>query len=72
MLIHGAELRRLVGKVQRAGFTLVPTKMYFKDGRAKVEVALAKGKALYDKREALAKKDAARDVERALKSRFRA
>lgn len=72
LLIHGAELRRLVGKVQRTGFTLVPTKMYFKDGRAKVEVALAKGKALYDKREALAKKDAARDVERALKSRFRA
>lgn len=72
LLIHGAELRRLIGKVQRTGFTLVPTKMYFKDGRAKVEVALAKGKALYDKREALAKKDAARDVERALKSRFRA
>jgi SsrA-binding protein len=72
LLIHSAELRRLVGKVQRAGYTLVPTKMYFKDGRAKVEVALAKGKALYDKREALAKKDAARDVERALKSRFRA
>lgn len=72
LLIHSYELRRLIGKVQRTGYTLVPTKMYFKDGRAKVEVALAKGKALYDKREAIAKKDAARDVERALKSRFRA
>lgn len=72
LLIHASELKRLVGKVQRTGYTLVPTKMYFKDGRAKVEVALAKGKALYDKRESLAKKDAARDVERALKSRFRA
>ncbi len=69
LLMHRSELKRLVGKIQRTGYTMVPTKMYFKDGRAKVEVALARGKALYDKREALARKDAQRDVERALRER---
>ncbi len=69
LLVHRHELKRLVGKIQRAGYTLVPTKMYFKDGRAKVEIALAKGKATYDKRQDLAKKDAQRDIERAFRER---
>jgi SsrA-binding protein len=71
LLVHSRELRRLYGKAQVAGYTLVPTKMYFKDGRAKVEIALAKGKTLYDKRETLAKKEAQRDIERAIRSRER-
>ena len=71
LLVHKREIRRLFGKVKVAGYTLVPTKMYFKDGRAKVEIALAKGKTEYDKRDALAKKEAQRDVERALHSRGR-
>ncbi len=71
LLVHRHELKRLVGKIQRAGYTLVPTKMYFKDGRAKVEIALAKGKATYDKRQDLAKKDAQRDIERAFRERHK-
>ncbi len=67
LLVHAHELRRLFGKVQVAGYTMVPTKMYFKDGRAKVEIGLAKGKATYDKRQALAKKEADRDMERAFR-----
>jgi SsrA-binding protein len=71
LLVHARELRRLYGKVQVAGYTLVPTKMYFKDGRAKVEIGLAKGKALYDKRQTLAKKEAERDMERSFRRRDR-
>jgi SsrA-binding protein len=67
LLVHAGELRRLFGKVQIAGYTLVPTKLYFKDGRAKVEIGLAKGKALYDKRQTLAKKEAERDMQRAFR-----
>jgi SsrA-binding protein len=71
LLVHSRELRRLYGKAQVAGYTLVPTKMYFKDGRAKVEIALAKGKTLYDKRQTLAKKEAEREMERGLRARDR-
>jgi SsrA-binding protein len=67
LLVHARELRRLQGKVQVAGYTLVPTKMYFKDGRAKVELGLAKGKAMFDKRQSLAKKEAERDMQRAFR-----
>jgi SsrA-binding protein len=67
LLVHARELRRLYGKVQMAGYTLVPTKMYWKDGRVKVEIGLAKGKATYDKRQTLAKKDAEREMERAFR-----
>ncbi len=67
LLVHAAEIRRLFGKVQIAGYTLVPTKLYFKDGRAKVEIGIAKGKALYDKRQTLAKKEAERDMQRAFR-----
>ncbi len=66
-MAHAAEIRRLYGKTQMAGYTLVPTKLYFKDGRVKVEIGLAKGKALYDKRQTLAKKEAQRDMERAFR-----
>ena len=71
LLAHVHEIRRLYGKVRVAGYTLVPTKMYFKDGRVKVEVGLAKGKTTYDKRETLAKKEAERDMARAFHSRGR-
>jgi SsrA-binding protein len=67
LLAHGGEIRRLYGKAQMAGYTLVPTKLYFKDGRVKVEIGLAKGKAQYDKRQTLAKKEADRDMERAFR-----
>ncbi|MCX8033068.1 MAG: SsrA-binding protein SmpB [Thermoleophilia bacterium] len=67
LLMHKYEIRRLLGKVQRAGYTLVPTKIYFKNGKAKVEIALAKGKTLYDKRQAIAKKEAEREMERAFR-----
>lgn len=71
LLAHAREIRRLFGKVQVAGYTLVPTKMYFKDGRVKVEIGLAKGKTTYDKRQTLARKEAQRDIERAFRSRDR-
>jgi SsrA-binding protein len=71
LLVHKLELRRWAGKVQAAGYTLVPLRLYFKDGRVKVEIALAKGKALYDKRQALAEKDAKREIDRALRGRGR-
>ncbi len=67
LLVHARELRRLYGKVQVAGYTMVPTKMYFKDGRAKVEIGLAKGKATYDKRQTIAQREANREIERAFR-----
>jgi SsrA-binding protein len=71
LLVHSRELRRMYGKVKVSGYTLVPTKLYFKDGRAKVEIGLAKGKTTYDKRQTLAKKEADRDIQRAFKTRDR-
>ncbi len=71
LLVHARELRKLANKVKATGYTLVPTRMYFRDGRAKVEIAVARGKAQYDKRQTLAKKDAQREIERAVKSRGR-
>ncbi len=67
LLMHKAEIRRLAGKVQEKGLTLVPLRMYFKGNVAKVELALARGKARYDKRRAIAERDAKRDVDRALR-----
>ncbi len=69
LLLHKREINRLFGKVKQQGLTLVPLKIYFKHGRAKVELALAKGKKTYDKREDLAKKDAKREVERAFREK---
>jgi len=71
LLLHKREIERLAGRVNERGYAIVPTKVYFKDGRAKVEIGLARGKKLYDKRADLARKDAERDVERAMKERFR-
>jgi SsrA-binding protein len=67
LLLHRREIQRLMGKVQEKGFTLVPTRLYLKDGRAKVEIGLARGKRLYDKRQAIAKRDSDRQIARALK-----
>ena len=68
LLLHKKELASLAGKVAQRGLTLVPTKLYFKNGRAKVELALARGKEQRDKRRDIAQREAARDMERALKS----
>jgi SsrA-binding protein len=64
LLLHRSEIRRLWNDVRQKGVTIVPIKVYLKDGRAKVEIALAKGKKLYDKREAIAKRDAERELDR--------
>lgn len=72
LLVHKAELRRLVEKTREKGFTLVPLKMYLKEGRwAKIELAVAKGKQLHDKRDSAAERDAAREIERAVRRRVR-
>lgn len=69
LLLHGREIERLTGKTKERGFTLIPLKMYFKGGKAKVEIGLARGKKLYDKRETLKRKEARREVERSIKGR---
>ena len=69
LLLHRREVDSLAGKVRERGLTLVPTRLYFKNGRAKVELALARGKDVRDKRRDIAQREARRDVERALKSR---
>jgi SsrA-binding protein len=69
LLLHKREIASLIGKVRERGFTLVPTRLYWKDGRAKVELALARGKEARDKRRDIAERDAKRQIERALKSR---
>ncbi len=70
LLLHRSEIMKLVGKVKEKGYTLVPIEVYFKDGKAKIEIGLAKGKKLYDKREDIAKKDMKREAEREFKQRF--
>ena len=69
LLLHAREIERLTGKTKERGFTLVPLRLYFKNGRAKVELGLARGKKLYDKRETLRRKEAQREVERSIKAR---
>lgn len=69
LLLHRREIDSLSGKVRERGFTLVPTRLYWKDGRAKVEIALARGKEAHDKRRDIAKRDAQREMDRALKAR---
>jgi SsrA-binding protein len=71
LLLHRREIDRLIGKVTERGLTLVPTRMYFKDGRVKVELAVARGKDVRDKRRDIAERDAKRELERALKARGR-
>ncbi len=67
LLLHKKEIRRFYANVKQEGLSIVPLSVYFKNGRAKVEIGLCKGKKLYDKREVAAKKDAQRDIERNLR-----
>lgn len=69
VLLHRREIASLIGKVQEKGLTLVPTRLYFRDGRVKVELAVARGKERHDKRHDIARRDADRQIERALKAR---
>jgi SsrA-binding protein len=69
LLLHRGEIERLVRKGTEQGLTLIPLSLYFKDGKVKVELALARGKRTYDKRQDLAKRDAAREIERAMRRR---
>ena len=71
LLLHRREIGKFAGKASQRGFTLVPLKMYFKDGRAKVELAVCRGKRLHDKRQAQKKADAQREIRRALSDRRR-
>jgi SsrA-binding protein len=69
LLMHRNEIRRLIGKTKDTGLTLVPLQLYFKNGKVKVELALAKGKKQFDKREAIAKREAERETKRIFKAR---
>jgi SsrA-binding protein len=69
LLLHRREIDRLYGQVRQKGFTLVPTRVYFKDGRVKAEIALARGKETHDKRRSIAERDARRQIERELRAR---
>jgi len=71
LLLHRREIARFAGKASQRGFTLVPLRLYFKNGRAKVELAVCRGKQRHDKREALKKADAQRDIRRAMTERRR-
>lgn len=69
LLLHHEEIARLRGKVQERGLTLVPLRLYFKNGRAKVELALARGKKHYDKRESIKEREVQREIDRAMRRR---
>ena len=70
LLLHKSEIMKLTGLVSREGYTLVPLSLYFKGSRVKMAIGLCKGKKLYDKREDIAKRDANRDIERAMKEKY--
>ena len=71
LLLHKYEINKLLGKIKEKGYTLVPLQVYFKDGKVKVEIGLARGKKLYDKRADMAERSAKRDMERAVKEQRR-
>ena len=71
LLLQKQQIRKLIGSSAEKGYTLVPLQVYFKDGRAKIEIGLARGKKLYDKRQDIAKKDQMREAEKELKVRLR-
>lgn len=71
LLLHKREIKKLTGKVAERGYSLIPLKMYFKNGKVKVEMGLARGKKTYDKREAIKKKDQRRELERMMKFKQR-
>jgi SsrA-binding protein len=70
LLLHRAEINKLQGKIKEKGYTLVPLEVYFNEGKVKVEIGLARGKKLYDKRESIAKKDQMREAEKEFKARL--
>ena len=70
LLLHKKEIAKLAEQAQQKGFTIIPLKMYLSKGRAKLEIALARGKKTYDKRDAIAERESARDIARALKGRY--
>ncbi|REE98503.1 SsrA-binding protein SmpB [Thermomonospora umbrina] len=72
LLLHRREIQRIIDKTKEPGLTLVPLSLYFKDGKAKVEIALARGKKSYDKRQAIAKREAGREMQKARSARLRA
>lgn len=69
LLLHRREIRQIIDQIQQKGYTVIPTMIYLKNGRAKVEIAIAQGKKKYDKRRDIAERDARRQIERALKDR---
>jgi SsrA-binding protein len=71
LLLHKEQILRLIGKVEQKGYTLVPINLYWKNGRAKCEIALARGKATHDKRDTIREREGRREVERAMKDRHR-
>ena len=71
LLLHKQQIRKLLGSSAEKGYTLVPLQVYFRDGRAKIEIGLARGKKLYDKRQDIAKKDQRREAEKELKIRLK-
>ena len=71
LLMHHKEIMRLFGRVQEKGLTLIPLRVYLKKNKAKIEIGLARGKKQYDKREAIAQRDSAREIDRAVKERAR-
>ncbi|MBK6999699.1 MAG: SsrA-binding protein SmpB [Rhodoferax sp.] len=71
LLLHKAQIQRLIGKVEQKGYTLVPLNLHWKDNKVKCEIALAKGKAEHDKRDTIKEREGKREVERAMKSRQR-
>lgn len=71
LLLHKKEIMMLLGKTKQDGFSLIPLSVYFKNSKVKVEIGLAKGKKLHDKRQSIAKKDASREMDRAIKERNR-
>ncbi len=71
LLLHKSEIRRLIGLLKQQGYTLIPISIYFKNSRVKVQVGLCRGKKIHDKRQDIAKRDAGREIQRALKERNR-
>jgi SsrA-binding protein len=71
LLLHKREILKLMGKVQEKGYTIVPTKLYFKNGKAKLEIALAKGKAKYEKRQAIKERDLKRELSKKYKGKIK-
>ena len=71
LLLHKDEIKRLTGRITEKGYTLVPLRLYIKEGKAKIEIGLARGKRKYDKRREIARRDAEREMDRAVRNRGR-